>query len=81
MRVTFKTAESTNKPAELEVRQGVVYMRKDIAEEERDGLAMYTYQEAVLSHDEYREYVLQEELVMKPIMQEITAIELTVDSL
>lgn len=54
-------SESTVKPSVLEVAHDSVYLRKDIAESERSseqgGKTVYwTYQEAILTPEEFNEY-------------------------
>ena len=56
MTLVYKQAESTIKPAEIEKGKRTVYLRKDIAEEDRDGTTYWVYQEATMSHDEFEMY-------------------------
>ncbi len=61
MELNYRYSESTVKPSSLEVTEGTVYLRKDIAEvtrtsEQDDSIVYYTYQEAALSPAEFNEY-------------------------
>ena len=62
MELNYRYAESTVKPSALEVTEGTVYLRKDIAEITRtseqggDTTIYYTYQEAALTPQEFNEY-------------------------
>ena len=53
MKLNYKYAESTVKPSEVEVCKNTVYLRKDIASREYEESIMWTYQEAILTLDEY----------------------------
>lgn len=64
MELKYTYSESTVKPADIELCKSTVYLRKDVAEEERtdtDGntTVFYTYQEAKMSHEEFNEYSTQ----------------------
>ena len=56
MEPKYTYSESTVKPLDVEVGKHCVYLRKDVTEEERDGIVFYTYQEAKMPHDEFNEY-------------------------
>ena len=61
MILNYKTVYSFTEPTLIEVTPYVVYIRKDISSEERTredgiGYAVYTYQEAALTPDEYEVY-------------------------
>lgn len=61
MELSYRYAESTVKPAALEVTEGTVYLRKDIAQitrssEQDEPTVYYTYQEAALTPNEFNEY-------------------------
>lgn len=61
MELNYKYAESTVKPAALELTEGTVYLRKDIASitrsSEQSGDTVYwTYQEAALTPQEFNDY-------------------------
>lgn len=62
MELNYRYAESTVKPSALEVTEGTVYLRKDIAEITRtseqgsDTTIYYTYQETALTPQEFNEY-------------------------
>ena len=61
MELSYRYAESTIKPAALEVAEGTVYLRKDITEitrsSEQDAATVYyTYQEAALTPQEFNDY-------------------------
>lgn len=61
MELQYKYAESTVKPAALEVTEGTVYIRKDITSvtrihEQGDETVYWTYQEAELTPKEFNEY-------------------------
>lgn len=62
MNLEYVRVESTVEPQELETGVTTVYLRKDIAREERtteqgETYAIWTYQEAKLSHDEFNNYI------------------------
>ena len=64
----YRYSESTVKPAEIEICKQTVYLRKDIAEEERtdaDGntTVFYTYQETKMSLAEFNKYSTQSEAI------------------
>ena len=61
MELNYKYAESTVQPTALEVTVGTVYLRKDITSitrtsEQGDKTTYWTYQEAVLTPQEFNEY-------------------------
>ncbi len=62
MELNYKYAESTVKPAALEVAVGTVYLRKDItsitrtSEQENNDTVYWTYQEAALTPQEFNDY-------------------------
>lgn len=61
MELNYKYAESTVKPAALEVTEGTVYLRKDITNitrtpEQGDATVYWTYQEAALTPQEFNDY-------------------------
>lgn len=61
MELNYRYSESTVKPSALEVTEGTVYLRKEIAEitrtsEQGDQTVYYTYQEAALTPQEFNEY-------------------------
>ena len=62
MELNYRDAESTVKPSALEITEGTVYLRKDIAEITRtseqggDTTIYYTYQEAALTPQEFNKY-------------------------
>lgn len=62
MNLIYKYSESAIKPVEVEVGKRAVYLRKDIAEEERydesseTSVTFWTYQEAKLTPEEFAEY-------------------------
>lgn len=62
MEISYKYAESTQKPSALEVTPSTVYMRKDIESKTRtdetagEERTIWTYQEAKLTPAEFNEY-------------------------
>lgn len=61
MELNYKYAESTVKPAALEVTEGTVYLRKDITSitrtpEQGDVTVYWTYQEAALTPQKFNNY-------------------------
>lgn len=61
MELNYKYAESTIKPAALEVAEGSVYFRKEInsiirSSEQGDDTVYWTYQEAELTPQEFNDY-------------------------
>lgn len=61
----YRYSESTVKPAEIEIGKRSVYLRKDIAEEERRNengktITVYTYQETKMSLEEFNKYSTQQ---------------------
>lgn len=61
MELNYRYSESTVQPPTLEVTEGLVYLRKDIAvitrpQEQGEEIVYYTYQEATLTPDEFNEY-------------------------
>lgn len=61
MELNYRYAESTVKPAALEVTEGTVYLRKEIASitrssEQGDDTVYWTYQEAALTPQEFNDY-------------------------
>lgn len=61
MELNYRYAESTVKPAALEVTEGTVYLRKEIARitrssEQGDSTVYWTYQEAALTPQEFNDY-------------------------
>lgn len=61
MELNYRYAESTVKPAALEVTEGTVYLRKEIASitrssEQGDSTVYWTYQEAALAPQEFNDY-------------------------
>lgn len=61
MDIVYHYAESTIQPRPVEMNGGSVYLRKEIVEESREdinrnAIVYWTYQEAILSMDEFREY-------------------------
>ena len=56
MELVYRPSESTVRPVEVEKSKHTVFLRKDIVEEDRDGMTFYTYQEAKLSHADFAEY-------------------------
>lgn len=61
MELNYRYAESTVKPAALEVTEGTVYLRKDIASitrtpEQGEETVYWTYQEAALTPQEFNNY-------------------------
>ena len=61
MELNYKYAESIVQPTALEVTVGTVYLRKDITSivrtsEQGDKTTYWTYQEAVLTPQEFNEY-------------------------
>lgn len=61
MELNYRYAESTVKPAALEVTEGTVYLRKEITNIKRshdqgDSIVYWTYQEAALTPQEFNEY-------------------------
>ena len=68
MELKYRYSESTIKPEPIEYTKNTVWLRKDIVEEKRtdtleDGtsttVAVYTYQEAKLSHEDFKTYSSQ----------------------
>jgi hypothetical protein len=62
MEPIYRYSESTVKPVELEKSKRSIFLRKDMVEEERTDnegnvTTFWTYQEAVMSHDDYNEYI------------------------
>ena len=64
MELKYTYAESTVKPADIAICKKTVYLRKDIAEEERTDengtIIFYTYQEAKMPLEEFNEYSTQQ---------------------
>lgn len=61
MELNYRYSESTVKPAALEVTEGSVYLRKDIAQitrtsEQGDETVYWTYQEAEMTPQEFNNY-------------------------
>lgn len=61
MELNYRYAESTVKPAALEVTEGTVYLRKEITSikrspEQGDDVVYWTYQEAALTPQEFNDY-------------------------
>ena len=56
MELIYRPSESTVRPVEIEKTKRTVFLRKDIVEEDRDGMTFYTYQEAKLSHEDFDKY-------------------------
>lgn len=61
MMLKYRYSESTVKPAEFEVTEKTVYIRKDIIENSYisdwgESIVYWTYQEAALTHQEFNEY-------------------------
>lgn len=61
MELNYRYAESTVEPAALEVTEGTVYLRKEIASitrssEQGDSTVYWTYQEAALTPPEFNDY-------------------------
>lgn len=56
MELIYRPSESTVRPVEIEKAKRTVFIRKDIVEEEREGVTFYTYQEAKLSHEDFDKY-------------------------
>lgn len=57
MNIDYKTVVSTIKPSEIEFGLKTVYLRKDIvAANNDDGTTFWSYQEAALTLDEYKQY-------------------------
>lgn len=59
--MNYKYAESTVKPAAVEIGKTDVYLRKDITEDVRtdaegNETTYYTYQEALVTPEEFNEY-------------------------
>lgn len=64
MELQYSYAESTVKPSALEMTEGTIYLRKDFVEatrtsEQGDKTVYWTYQEAVLTPQEFNEYANQ----------------------
>lgn len=68
MELKYRYSESTIKPKSIEYTKTTVWLRKDIVEEKRtdtseDGtsiaVTVYTYQEAKLSHEDFKTYSSQ----------------------
>ena len=63
MDINYKTVESTVEPLSIEFFKNTVYLRKDISSESRNigdrVITYYTYQEAILTPEEFNEYSSQ----------------------
>lgn len=85
MYVNWKEAESAEEPKELDLTStpGKVYMRRNITSAENDdGVTMYNYEEALLTTEQYEEYMsgLQSPETIK-VMQTLTELQCAVDML
>lgn len=58
MNITWKSVESTVKPAEIDYESSpnTIYLHKNISSSEVDGVTYYTYEEAKLTPAEYTVY-------------------------
>lgn len=61
MELNYRYAESTVKPAVLEVTEGTVYLRKEItsitrSSEQGNGILYWAYREAALTPQEFNDY-------------------------
>lgn len=56
----WKRAESTNKPLEVDtsISEGLVYIRKNIISVIKNEVEMFEYDEAILTNEEYKTYLL-----------------------
>lgn len=57
MNIVYKSVVSATKPSEIKFGLNTVYLRKDISEIKHDDeTVLWSYQEAALTLDEYKEY-------------------------